>query len=173
MIPIPPKLYLYGGLFLAGLFSGGYGVHTWYKAQRVEAIEEARQSERELQVLANKADQSYATYMRSHAAHAKSNEAKYRRVLNEANSELADCRVDARLISVLNDAGVPEAPADPAGSGSVAPDASAPRDSNCAVELDVCRSNYAEVCIPNEIQLRELQKFTRELIRDYNKSIED
>lgn len=170
MIPLPfPAPYLYLAVFVAGLAGGGYGVHTWYKAQRVEAIQDARVTERDGARLGNQADVRYLDRMLEQRAHAETNATAYERALNEANLELAYCRVDVRTLGVLNAAGAAE-PAGAAGSaGPGAAPAEAARDSTAAAELDVCRANYAEVCVPNAEQLRRLQRWYLDLRERFNK----
>ncbi len=172
MIPGIPAPYILAGLFIAGVLSGGYGTHTWYKAQRVDAVETARTDERHLQKGANQASVRHADALLEQEQTAAKNEKDFRRVLNEKNRELANCRVDAELIGVLDDAArMPGAARDP-GEPRPGPAAAVPApDSTCEAELGICRANYADVCVPNALQLRDLQGFTRGLIRDYNRAI--
>jgi hypothetical protein len=171
VIPFIPAPYLYAGLFLAGLAAGGYGVHTWHKAQRVDTIERARTSEQGFQRVARQADVRYIERLHDQAAAAQTNAKAWERAMLETNYQLAQCRVGADAVGLLNAAGMPGAAADPAqprpGSATAAP----ARDSNAAAELGVCRRNYAEVCVPNAVQLEELRGFTRRLIKDYNDKI--
>lgn len=163
-----PNPYVWAGLFVAGVLSGTYGTHTWYKAQRVDAIEQARKIERSLQRVANQADIRYVDELHAQRERAEANADKFKRALHDKNAELAGCRVDAALLQLLDDAGMSDPSADPSEPRSPGARASAPRDSNCAAELERARDNYANVCAPNAIQLRELQFFTRKLIGDYN-----
>lgn len=172
MIPGIPAPYIWAGLFLAGVLSGGYAVNTWHKAQRVDAIETARKDERSLQKGANQAGVRYADALLEQQQTADKNAKDFRRVLNEKNRQLADCRVDAELVGVLDDAArMPRAAGDP-GEPRPGPAPALPApDSTCEAELGTCRRNYAEVCVPNAIHLRDLRGFTRGLIRDYNRAI--
>lgn len=172
MIPGIPSPYIWAGLFLAGVLSGGYAVNTWHKAQRVDSIEKARKDERSLQKGANQAGVRYADALFEQGATASKNELNFRRVLDEKNRELATCRVDAELIRVLDAAArMPRPTGDPVESGPGPARAAPAPDSTADAELDKCRANYAEVCVPNAIHLRELRAFTRDLIRNYNRAI--
>lgn len=174
MIPIPSiaGLNLYAGVFLAGLAAGGYAVHTWHKAQRADAIDQARTSERALQRSASQSDVRYVDRLHDQVRHAQDNATAFRRALNATNDDLARCRVDAELVRLLDDAGqLPGAaghPAEPRPGSARA--AATPASSSCDVELERCRANYAEVCVPNAIHVRELRAFTRRLIQDYNRA---
>lgn len=171
ILPAIPAPWIWAGLFLAGVLSGGYGTHTWYQAQRVSAIEKARKDERTLQNGANQASVRHADALLEQRLTAEKNESNFRKAINATNRELADCRVSADVVSVLDEAGVSGLAGDPGESGSGTARAAPAPDSTCAVELDKCRANYADVCVPNAIQLRDLQGFTRGLIRDYNRQI--
>lgn len=169
MIPAP---YLYGGLLVVGFLAGGSSMHVWQKAQRVDTIEQARVDEGKLQKGANQAGARYADALFEQQRTAERNENNFKRVLNEKNRDLDSCRVDAELVGLLDDAGRVPAPAgDPAEPGPAAARAAPAPDSTCAVELSICRANYAETCVPNAIHLREVLDFTRGMIRDYNKAI--
>ena len=170
-LPSIPAVYLYGAAFVAGLAAGAYGVHTWHKAQAVDAINKARKDERGFQRQANQADVRYVDRLHEQAARAERNAANFRRVLDEKNRELATCRVDAELLRVLDDArSMPGTAGHPAEPRPPAARAEAPRDGNCARELETCRANYTDVCVPNAVQVIELRAFTRKLIEDYRRA---
>ncbi len=167
-LPVIPMPYLCAGVFLIGLSVGGYGVHTWYQADRVKAIEQARRTETVLQQGATVADTGYLKKLTQQLDKSQRNADRWR-ALYEENKELANCVVGPAAIGVLNDAGMSGAPASAARAGPAAAETETSR-SNCAAELDVCRRNYTDVCVPNEVQLGDLQRFTRKLIADYNKA---
>lgn len=171
MIPGIPAVYLYLGVAAVSFSAGLYSMHTWHTAQRVEAIEQARKDERSLQKGANQASVRYADALDAQKADAALNEKKWRAALNAKDRALDDCRVDSALVELLDQAGMPGTAGDPGESRPRAAGAEAPPDASCIAELSTCRENYADVCRPNALQLRELQEFTRGLIRDYNRAI--
>ena len=169
MISLPPLWAITGA---AGLALGAYAMHTWQKAQHVDAVERGRAGELQLQKGAGQAAVRYADRLLEQQQTADLTGRKFQEVLRAKNSELDSCRVDAELVGLLDAAGtLPGAAGDPGEPRSgPAPAAPAP-DSTAAAELATCRANYAEVCIPNAIQLLELREFTRGLIRDYNRAV--
>lgn len=169
MISLPP---LWACTLAGGLLSGAYGMHTWHKAQAVDAIETARDDERDLQHDANQASARHADALLEQQQTAALNAGKFDKAIHEKNRELAACRVDAAVVELLDAAGeLPDAAGDPAEPRPSAARAQAAPDSTADVELGRCRANYADVCVPNALQLRDLQGFTRDLIRNYNCAI--
>lgn len=168
MIPLPiPAPYLYAGVFLAGLVAGGYGVQTWHKAQRVDAVDKARTTERAGATLANQAQVRHLERLVELREHAERNAGAFRRALDETNAELRACRVSGAVVRLLDDAGDPGAAGVPGGAVPARPDVAPPRDSTADVELETCRRNYAEVCVPNARQLNDLIDWYERLRRRY------
>jgi hypothetical protein len=160
-------LIAFGAGLALGLAGGAYGLHTWHKAQRVDQIEEARTDERAGVRTANQADVRHLDRIFEQRRHAENNAAAFRRQLEDTDANLGACRVSVDLLGVLDDAGLP---ADPGPAGDAEPAAArAAAASTCDVELDKCRVNYAEVCVPNRDQVNGWREFYRRLQLQHNK----
>lgn len=115
-------------------------------ADQAKAAQQARETEQELQRLNNRDTAAYIARVRQQEERA--------HALPKI-SLVNDCPVPADAGRVLNDAQrVPGDAGTGPGSGATAP----ATDSTCAAELDIAKRNYAEVCIPNAEQLKELQR---------------
>lgn len=76
-----------------------------------------------------------------------------------------DCAVPASAIRLLNDA--TRMPSDTGATGPI-DGTTEIVDSTCAKQLNICKRNYAEACIPNAQQLEEIQR-QWDIVRDkYN-----
>lgn len=168
--PTQVKLFVVAAI-LGLTFWSGWTVKTWKVAKDQLVAERAsRVIERGLQKSANQAEVRYADRLLSQEETAQKNAALWTKALQLSQQRLADCRVDAELVGLLNDATVP-APAGPAAQpGPRAEAAVQAQESNCAAELGTCRRNYVEVCVPNAVQLQELQSFYKKLQQDYNRA---
>lgn len=176
MIPIPPSLYVTAAAFVAGLASGGYGVHTWYKAQRVEALQQARTLERDGVRIANQADVRYIDriFQQREAAHARAT--RFETAFRQAADGLRACRVGPDLLGLLNDTGE-KPPAGPAAQPKPAATAaqtdpkgaSGAGGTDCAAVVETYRWNIDNVIVPNQLQIEELQRFYRDLQRKFNR----
>lgn len=114
-------------------------------AAQAKAAAEARETEHELQRINNRDTAAYVGRVRKQEERA---HALPKIIIDN------DCTVPADAGRVLNDAQrVPDDAGDRSGAGT----ASEAVDSTCAAELDIAKRNYAEVCIPNAEQLKELQ----------------
>lgn len=165
MIPGTPYLLL--GAFVGGLASGGYGVHTWYKAQRVEAIQEARKTEREGVKTANQADVRYIDRLHTNTEIANARAEKFQAAFKTAANSLRRCAVSPELVRLLNDTGEKPATGPAAKPKPAAPDAEA--GSNCAAVVETYRWNQDNVIEPNRIQVEELQRFYRDVQKKFNR----
>lgn len=77
-----------------------------------------------------------------------------------------DCAVPAAVGQLLNDAQqLPEVPGPESGIGSARPAV----DSTCAAELEIAKRNYAEVCVPNAMQLDTIRQQWSEVTQELNK----
>lgn len=166
MNPFPiPAAYLYAAAFLAG----AYAMHTWHKAQRVDRVEQVRETEFAGAAIGNQAQVRHLERLVDLRQHAEANAGRFRRALDETDAALRSCRVSGALVRLLDDAGDP-APAGVPGRAVQPPaDAAPARDSTADVELATCRRNYAEVCAPNARQLRDLIDWYEELRGKYNR----
>lgn len=145
-----PRLWLAIVLWTAlasgmAYLKGGKDERADFIADQAKAAAEARETEHELQRLNNRDTAAYVARVRKQEekAHALPK-------ISFAN----DCTVPADAGRVLNDA---QRLPDDAGAGSGSGAAAEAADSTCAAELDIAKRNYAEVCIPNAEQLKELQ----------------
>lgn len=167
MISIPSTAYLLAGTFLAGTASGGYAVHTWYKAQKVEKLQEARQLERGGVRTANQSDVRYIDRLHENTEKANARASQWQTSFNLAADSLRKCSVSPDIVRLLNSvgAGVVAGPA----SGAKPAAKETETNSNCAVVLETYKWNIENVVRPNEIQIEELQKFYREIQQKFNK----
>ena len=167
MIPIPGTPSLLLGAFLGGLAAGGYGVHTWYKAQRVEAIQEARKVEREGVRTANQADVRYIDRLHQNTEKANARATQFQAAFRTAADGLRHCNVSPDLLRLLNESR--EKPA----AGSAAKPKPAPETaqagSNCAAVVETYEWNIDNVIEPNRIQAEELQRFYRDVQKKFNR----
>lgn len=152
--------------FAAGLTAGGYGVHTWYKAQRVDAIETARETEQEGVHVANEADVRYIKRLEGERDQANANAAKFQRAFNMAADSLRHCAVSPDLLRLLNDGRSAATAGTAAQPGPAAVEAKA--GSDCAAVIETEQWNKENVVIPNQIQIEELQRFYNEQRRLFN-----
>lgn len=167
MIPGIPNPSVLAGVFLAGLVAGGYGVHTWYKAQRVDALQEARALERGGVRVANQSDVRYIDRIHEQREAANARAGKFQTAFNLAADGLRACRVSPELLGLLNDTGAKPAPGPAAEPRPAAPAAQAGTD--CAAVVETYRWNIDNVIEPNRIQLEELQRFYRDVQRKFNR----
>jgi len=167
MIPIPGTPYLLLGAFLSGLAAGSYGVHTWYKAQRVEAIQEARNTEREGVRAANQADVRYIDRIFAQREAANANADKFKAAFTVAADSLRRCAVSPDLLRLLNESRESPAPGLAAKPEPAAPETQA-GSSDCAAVVETYRWNIDNVIVPNAIQIEELQRFYRDVQRRFN-----
>ncbi|HYD79854.1 MAG TPA: hypothetical protein VEC06_08595 [Paucimonas sp.] len=114
--------------------------------KQLKAIAKVRDDELELQRLNNRWTGAYVGRMTKQQEKARA---------LPTISIAHDCAVPAAAGSVLNDA---QRLPDDAGPGSGARPAGQAIDSTCTAELNICKRNYAEVCVPNAEQLTELQQ---------------
>lgn len=152
--------------FAAGLTAGGYGVHTWYKAQRVDAIESARTTERAGVSKANQADVRYVDRIMEQRDKANANAAKWEKAFNTAADSLRHCAVGPDLLRLFNDGRSAPTAGTPGAPGPAAVEAEA--GSNCAAVIATEQWNKENVVIPNSIQIEELQRFYNEQRRLFN-----
>ena len=167
MIPIPGTPWLLLGAFVGGLAGGGYGVHTWYKAQRVEAIQEARTLEREGVRTAVQADVRYIDRLHANTEKANARAEKFQAAFALATDSLQRCAVSSDLLRLLNESGEKPAPG-PTGKLEPAPPA-VEAGSDCAAVIDTYRWNQDNVIEPNRIHVEELQRFYRDVQKRFNK----
>jgi hypothetical protein len=170
VIPFLPTPYLAAAAFAGGLLAGGYGVHTWYKAQRVEALQEARTLERDGVRLANQSDVRYIDriHEQREAAHARAE--RFETAFQLAADGLRACRVGPDLLGLLNDTGAKPASGPAAEPRPAAPAAQAGAvGSDCAAVVETYRWNIDNVVIPNQLQIESLQEFYRDIQRQFNK----
>lgn len=147
MSALDPRLWLLViGLCAASFVGGCMEQKRNQKADQVDAVQEARETENELQRLQNRWTSDYIDQMLKQQEHA--------HALPKITL-VHDCPVPAAVGRVLNDA---ERVPDDARAGPGAGAAGAETDSTCAAELDIAKRNYAEVCIPNAEQLTALQQ---------------
>ncbi len=166
MFPLPfPPLYLV--VFLAGLSAGGYGVHTWYKAQMVDAVQAARTVERAGVQAANQADLEYIARLEKEKEAANAKAAKWKTAFDQAANGLRRCAVGPELLGMLNQDRSEPAPR-PAAQPEPAP-AQAQAGSDCAAVIDTYHWNIENVVEPNRIQIEEMQRFYRELQQEFNR----
>lgn len=155
------------GAFVGGLISGGYGVHTWYKAQRVEAIQEARKLEREGVKTATQADIRYIDRLHENTEKANARAKLFQAAFTTAADSLRGCAVAPDLLRLLNETG--EKPAAGPAAKPGAASANAEAGSNCAAVIETYEWNKNNVILPNAIQIEELQKFYRDVQRKFNR----
>lgn len=117
----------------------------WVEKQN-RAIEKALDGERALQ---NKINQSTSDYINSLHEQRKAAHALPKITL------VNDCAVPGNVGGVLNDAQRMHANAS---NESGVSSTSTTVNSTCAAELDIAKRNYAEVCVPNALQLNKLQE---------------
>lgn len=166
MIPGTPYLLL--GAFLGGLGAGGYGVHTWYQAKRVNALEAARTVERAGVRTAHQADIRYIDRLHEQKGIADARADKFQKAFNMAADSLRRCAVSPELVRLLNESR--EKPV----AGVAAKPESAPSDaqagsSDCAAVVETYQWNIDNVVVPNQIQIQELQRFYWELRQRFNR----
>lgn len=159
-----PALCAYA--FAGGLTSGAYGVHTWYKAQRVDAIESARETEREGVHVANEADARYIQRLEDQRDKANAKAAKFQQAFNTAANSLRRCAVSPDLLRLLNDGRSAPTAGTPGAPGPAAVEAKA--GSDCAAVIETEQWNKENVVTPNSIQIEELQRFYNEQRRLFN-----
>ncbi len=168
MLPLPGTPYLLLGAFLGGLAAGSYGVHTWYQAQRVDALNEARKVERAGVKAASQADIRYIDRLHEQRRVADERAAKFQAAFNLAADSLRRCAVSPDVLRLLNEprekpvAGLatesqPAAASTQAGS------------SDCAAVVETYQWNIDNVIEPNRIQIQELQRFYWELRQRFNR----
>lgn len=167
MIPIPRTPYLLLGAFVGGLLSGGYGVHTWYKAQSVKAIQEARKVEREVVRIGHQADIRYIDRLHANTERANARADKFQAVFKIAADSLQRCAVAPDLLRLLNDTGEKPAPGSAAKPEPAAKETEA--GSNCASVIETYRWNQDNVIEPNRLQVEELQRFYRDVQKKFNR----
>ena len=167
MITIPGTAYLLLGAFVGGLASGGYGVHTWYKAKRVEAIQEARTLERAGVRVGHQADIRYIDRLHANTEKANARADKFQAVFKIAADGLQRCAVAPDLLRLLNEPGEKPAAGTAAKAGATAPAPEA--GSNCAAVVETYRWNQDNVIEPNRIHVEELQRFYRDLQKKFNR----
>lgn len=129
-----------------GYWKGGKDNETDWIAKQLQAERQSRETEQELTRMNNRSTADYVARVRKQEqkAHAL-----------PTITLVEDCRVPAAIGRVLNDAQVMS---NDAGTRSGTGPAAETVDSACAAELNICKRNYAEVAIPNALQLQELQK---------------
>lgn len=150
-ILLDPRLWL--GAVLWTVLVAGLGYAKGAKDERadiavdqVKAVEQARDVEQELQRFNNRATAAYVGRLLKQQEKARA---------LPTITLVHDCAVPASAGQLLNDAQrLPDDAGDRSGLGA----ATEAVDSTCAAELDIAKRNYAEVCIPNAEQLREVQK---------------
>ena len=161
-----PKFWLAVVLWTAAVAIGGYWKGgkderaDWIEKQ-AKAAEQARETEQEITRMNNRATSAYLARVIRQQEKA--------RALPKITLP-ADCAVPAASGGVLNDA--QRLPED-AGPGPDYRPAAPAIDSTCAAELDICKRNYAESCVPNAEQLKEVQqrwKDVQRLINQHSKS---
>lgn len=159
-----PALMAYA--FTGGVAAGGYGVHTWYKAQRVDAIEKARETERLGVRKANQADVRYIDRIMEQREHANAKAAEFQRAFTIAADSLRRCAVSPDLLGLLNDGRSAPATGTAGKPGPAAVEVKA--GSNCAAVIETEQWNKDNVTRPNEIHIEELQRFYNEQRRLFN-----
>lgn len=167
MIPIPGTAYLLAGAFLGGLAAGGYGVHTWYKAQRTDAILEARKVERAGVRVAVQADVRYIDRLHANTEAANAKADKFKKAFDLAANSLRRCAVSPDLLRLLNDTGEK-----PVAGSARKPEPAAEKTqagSDCAEVLATYKWNIDNVIVPNAIQIEELQRFYLDVQRKFNR----
>lgn len=160
-----PALIAYA--FVGGLGAGGYGVHTWYKAQKVAKVEDARKMERTGVAKANQADVRYIDRLTEQRDQANANADKWKKEFDRVSVSLRRCTVSPTLLGMLND-GRSGATAGTAPKPSPTP-APVEAGSNCAAVIETEQWNKENVVLPNQIQIEELQRFYEEQRRLFNK----
>lgn len=159
-----PALCAYA--FAAGAAASAYGSHVWHKAQRVDAIEKARETERLGVRQAHQADVRYVDRIMEQRDKANAKAAEFKKSFLLASDTLRTCLVNPTLLGLLNDGrggAVTGMPAEPMRG---APKVEA--GSNCAAVIETEQWNKENVVIPNAIQLEELQRFYNEQRRLFN-----
>lgn len=159
-----PALCAYA--FAGGLVGGGYGVHTWYKAQRVAGIEKARETERLGVRTANQADVRYVDRIMEQRERANAKAEKFQQAFELAANTLRRCIVDPTLLGLLNDGRSAPTAGTSGQPGPAAVEAKA--GSDCAAVIATEQWNKENVVIPNQIHIEELQRFYNEQRRLFN-----
>jgi len=131
---------------VAGYRKGARDERAQIERQQLKDERAARDIEGELQRMNNRATSAYIASLQAQLEKA--------RALPKITLP-ADCPVPAGVGRVLNDA---QRLPDDAGTRSAARAAGPAVDSACAAELDICKRNYAEVCVPNAQQLTAIQE---------------
>jgi hypothetical protein len=102
-----------------------------------------------------------------------------REELQAALGKSAECPVSVRVVRVLDRA--TSSPRDPPRVEQPSPPPVPPREtrpepepepepsSTAGAELEICRKNYVEVCVPNALQLQALQEWYEELRKQRNR----
>ena len=152
MILLDPKIWLAALLWTGaasglGYWKGGKDNEARHTRQALKDEKQARETETELARMNNRATTIYLDRVASQQRKANA--------LPKITLP-ADCAVPADIGGLLNDA-QQHLPAD-AGTGTDAGAATPVADSTCSAELEIAKRNYAEVCLPNADQLRELQQ---------------
>jgi hypothetical protein len=150
-----PRLWLAAVLWtaavaLAGYWKGAKDERADELRDQIKAVEQARQTETDLRRMQDRATLRYLDRM-----HAQQEKAHGLPPIILTD----DCTVPAAAGRLLNDA---QRMPDDAGTGPGTSAAAEAVDSTCSAELDICKRNYSEVCIPNALALSELQQRWRD-----------
>lgn len=138
-------LFLFCALCFGCYLYGEHAERESAQAKLTAAEKKAAELQTRLDALPSKADADYTAAIKTQTEKAY---AQPKIVLQR------DCAVPAAAVRVLNDAASMPGDARPA-AGPEKPAAIA--DATCAAELELARRNYAEVCVPNAIQLQAIQ----------------
>lgn len=158
---LDPRIWLAVVLWTAAVAFGGYwkgskDERAEHTANQLKAERQARETEQEITRINNRATADYVVRVRKQQERA---DALPPIILTE------DCRVPAAVGRVLNDAQrLPDDAGTESGTGGTAQTV----DSTCAAELDICKRNYAESCVPNAEQLTEVQQRWKDVQRLIN-----
>jgi len=158
-------------LLLIATAVGGYVYgRASVKAEKASAVVAAQQ---EAYRLSNRAASVYLARLDEQEKRADGLAEELRQALGKS----ADCPVSVRVVRVLDRAASsprdpprveqPPAPVVPAQRDEQA--APAEPDSTVGAELETCRRNYVEVCIPNALQLEALQAWYEDLRKQRNR----
>lgn len=150
-----------GHLAIALIVGFGAGFYTQYKfgkADRVDAVQEVRKVERDVDTISNTAGTGHLDRLRKEKDDAESKLRVLRKRLAESD---ARCDVPVPPEWVRDPAGVPPAAGNPTGPQQPAPPVEAVAD--CRVVVESCEANRLEVCQPNASQLEDLQRWYRDL----------